>query len=77
MYSCPECRKKRSEDGLMCEICYERTRQENASILNAPPTPLPQNAWNDVVRSLLENQPAFPHRRKAAEKKASGERDVS
>ena len=56
----------------MCEPCYERTRQENAHILNAPLTPLAQNAWNDVVRSLSENAPVFPRRRKA-----SGERDVS
>ena len=77
MYPCPECRRKRSEDGLMCEVCYERTRQENASILNAPPTPLAHNAWNDVLRSLSENQPAFSRRRKSSAKKAPGERDVS
>ena len=69
MYSCPECHRKRSEDGLMCELCSERIRLENAHILNALTTSLSHSVWNDVARSLSENQPALSRRQKAAEKK--------
>lgn len=58
MYVCPDCRKSRSKDGMMCPVCYEQARQDNAHFLNAPLVPLAQHTWHDVLKPVSGNQPA-------------------